>query len=160
MGGVMLSESFIQFSVDGWGTVPSLLFDLRPNYGGGNEDNSDLLQKVAGMHCCTRCLRPCSRPLRSHTSVGDSWMLTGNSGSVSCGVTVPFFWVQVHKSWSSARYFYGWVNDELLQEGLCHRLCYQGSCTQSPWPCVRPLLIPISPTPFQGDCTPNSPFYC
>ena len=24
---------------DGWGCVPSLLFDLRPNYGGGNEDN-------------------------------------------------------------------------------------------------------------------------
>ena len=26
--------------------VPSLLFDLRPNYGGGDEDNGDLLQKV------------------------------------------------------------------------------------------------------------------
>ena len=42
----MLSNSLIQFSVDGWGCVPSLLFDLRPNYGGGNEDNGDLLQKV------------------------------------------------------------------------------------------------------------------
>ena len=42
----MLSKSLIQFSVDGWGCVPSLLFDLRPNYGGGNEDNGDLLQKV------------------------------------------------------------------------------------------------------------------
>ena len=30
----------------GGGYVPSLLFDLRPNYGGGNEDNGDLLQKV------------------------------------------------------------------------------------------------------------------
>ena len=27
------------------GCVPSLLFDLRPNYGGGNEENGDLLQK-------------------------------------------------------------------------------------------------------------------
>ena len=27
-------------------TVPSLLFDLRPNYGGGNEDNGNLLQKI------------------------------------------------------------------------------------------------------------------
>ena len=36
----------MQFSVDGWGYVPSLLFDLRPNYGGGNQDNSDFLQKV------------------------------------------------------------------------------------------------------------------
>ena len=47
MGGAMLSKSLIQFSVDGWGFVPSLLFDLRPNYGGGNEDNEDLLQKVS-----------------------------------------------------------------------------------------------------------------
>ena len=41
----MLSKSLIQFSVDGRGCVPSLLFDLTPNYGGGNEDNGDLLQK-------------------------------------------------------------------------------------------------------------------
>ena len=41
----MLSKSLIQFSVEGWGCVPSLLFDLRPNYGGDNEDNGDLLQK-------------------------------------------------------------------------------------------------------------------
>ena len=40
MGGAMLSKSLIQFSVDGWGCVPSLLFDLRPNYGGGNEDKA------------------------------------------------------------------------------------------------------------------------
>ena len=33
MGGAMLSKSLIQFSVDGRGCVPSLLFDLRPNYG-------------------------------------------------------------------------------------------------------------------------------
>ena len=46
MGRAMLSKSLIQFPVDGWGCVPSLLFDLRPNYGGGNEDNGDLLQKV------------------------------------------------------------------------------------------------------------------
>ena len=39
MGRAMLSKSLIQFSVDGWGYVPSLLFDLRPNCGGGNEDN-------------------------------------------------------------------------------------------------------------------------
>ena len=32
MGGAILSKSLIQFSVDGWGCVPSLLFDLRPNY--------------------------------------------------------------------------------------------------------------------------------
>ena len=41
----MLSKSFIQFSVDGQSCVPSLLFDLGPNYGGGKEDNGNLLQK-------------------------------------------------------------------------------------------------------------------
>ena len=30
----MLGKSLIQFSVDGWCCVPSLLLDLRPNYGG------------------------------------------------------------------------------------------------------------------------------
>ena len=46
MGRAMLSKSLIQFSVDGWGCVPSLFFYLRPNYGGGNEDDDNLLQKV------------------------------------------------------------------------------------------------------------------
>ena len=32
MGRTMLSKYLIQFSVDGQGCVPSLLFDLRPNY--------------------------------------------------------------------------------------------------------------------------------
>ena len=50
MGWATLSKSLIQFSVDGRGCVPSLLFDLRPNYGGGNEDNGDL-QKVPYMLC-------------------------------------------------------------------------------------------------------------
>ena len=41
-----VQEIFNPIFVDGWGWVSSLLFDLRPNYGGGNEDNGDLLQKV------------------------------------------------------------------------------------------------------------------
>ena len=40
----MFSKSLIQFSVDGRGYVPSLLFVLRAKYGEGNEDNDDLLQ--------------------------------------------------------------------------------------------------------------------
>ena len=92
----MLSKSLIQFSVDGWGCVPSLLFDPGPNYGGGNEDNGDLLQKVPCTHCCTQCPQPCSRPPLTHACARDSWTLTGKFGSVSCGVTCPFFWVLVH----------------------------------------------------------------
>ena len=46
-------------------------------------------------HFCTQCLQPCSRPLPSQTSAGDSWTLIGKSGSVSCRVTAPFSWVLV-----------------------------------------------------------------
>ena len=53
MGRAMCSQSLIQFSIDGEGCVPSLLFDLRPNFGGSNEDNGDLLQKVPS---CTAAL--------------------------------------------------------------------------------------------------------
>ena len=81
VGGAMLIKSLIQFSVDRQGSVPSLLFDLRPNYGGGNEDNG---------------AQPCSRLALTHASTGDSWTLMGESGSVSCGVTAPFSWVLVH----------------------------------------------------------------
>ena len=85
MGGVSLCKYLIQFSVDGWGCVPSLLFDLRPNRGGSNEDNGDLLQKVPWTHCYTQCPQSCSRPPPTHASAGDSWTLTGKSGSVSWG---------------------------------------------------------------------------
>ena len=91
----MLSKSLIPFSVEGQGCVPSLLFDLRPNYGGGNEDNGDLLQKVPCRHCYTQCPQPCGKPPPIHASARDSWTLTGKSGSVSCGVIAPFSWVLV-----------------------------------------------------------------
>ena len=87
MGGAMLSKSFIQFSIDGQSCVPYLLFDLKPNYGGGDEDNGDLLQKVPCTYCRTQCPWPCSR--LTHAFARDFWTLTGTSGSVSCGVTAP-----------------------------------------------------------------------
>ena len=127
MGGAMLSKSLIQFSVDGWGCVPFLLFDLGPNYEGGNEDNGDLLQKVPCMHCYTQCPQPCSRPPPTHTSTGDSWTLTGKSGSVSCGVTAPFSWCTRFCLCPPSVYFpflckfwqlCGGVNGNLLQEGF------------------------------------------
>ena len=94
MGRAMFSKSSIQFSVDGLDCVPFLLLDLRPNYGGGDDDIGDLLQKVPCTHCCTQCPQPCSRPLLTHASTRDSWTLTGKSGSVSCGFTAPFSWAQ------------------------------------------------------------------
>ena len=59
MGEVILSKSLIQFSVDGQG----------PNYGGGNEDNGDLLQKVPYTHCRNQCPRPFSRPPLNQASI-------------------------------------------------------------------------------------------
>ena len=67
---------------------------LGPNYGGCNEDNGDLLQKVPCIYCYTHCPQPCSRPPPTHASTEDSWTLTGKYGSVSYGVT--FSWVLVH----------------------------------------------------------------
>ena len=134
---------------DGRSCVPSLLFDLRPNYGGNNADNGDLLQKMPCTHCHTQCPWPCSRPPPTHTSARDSWTLMGKSGSVSCGITAPFSWVLVCtrfclcpprvcfptlKFWG----LYGGVNGYLLQEGLC---LTQVCCTQSPYHCGSPLLI-------------------
>ena len=85
----MLSKSVIKFSVDGQGCIPSLLFDLRPNYGGGNEDNAEVFQKVPCTHCCIQCLWLCSRPPPTHASARDSWTLTG-SLSLGCWCTQGF----------------------------------------------------------------------
>ena len=93
MGRAMLSKSLILFSIDGWGCVPSLLFDLRPNYGGCTEGNGYLLQKGPCTHCGTQCLLSCSRPPPTHASTGHCWTPTGKSGSISSGVTAPFSWV-------------------------------------------------------------------
>ena len=108
-------------------------------------------------HFCTQCLQPCSRPLPSQTSAGDSWTLIGKSGSVSCWVTAPFSWVLVLTSFvcvcvcvPSKSLFpvlckfwqlYGGINGSLLQEGLCHTQVY---CTQSPCPCGSPLVTRTS----------------
>ena len=104
------------------------------------------------MHLYTQCPQPCSRPPLTHTSAGDSRTPTGKSGTVSCGVTAPFSWVLVHKVllcplrvyfpvWCKFWQLYGRVNDDLLQESLCHtQIC----CTQSLCPCSRPLLTHTS----------------
>ena len=82
----MLSKSLIRFSLDGRGCVPSMLFALRPNYGGGNESNGNFLQKVLGMHCYTQCPTPAAddhRPMPLPDTPGHSWPRLGQSLVVS-----------------------------------------------------------------------------
>ena len=62
MDGAMLSKSLIQFSVDGQGGVPSLLFDLRPNYGG---DMKIMVTSFKRSHACTATLRA-TNPAAGH----------------------------------------------------------------------------------------------
>ena len=93
MGRDMLSKSVIQFSINTWGSITSLLFDLRPNYGEDNEDNGNLLQKTPCPHCYIQWPWHSSWSPPTCTSTRDSWILTGKSWSVSCGITALFFWV-------------------------------------------------------------------
>ena len=85
MEGVIFSKSVIQFSVDGWSCVPSLLLTW------GQTIVEVMLMgppsKDPMQYCYTYCPKPCSRPRLTHTSIRDSWTLPGKSGSVSCGVT-------------------------------------------------------------------------
>ena len=130
----------------------SPLFDLRPNYSGDKEDNGDLLQKVPCRHCYTQGPQPCSRPPPTHASARDSWTLTASLGQSLVGSLLLS-----HGSWCTrfclcpprvcfpvlCKFWraYGGVNGNLLQEGLCHT---QVCCTQSPYPCNRPLLTRTS----------------
>ena len=131
LGRAMLSKSLIQFPVDGQGCVPSLLLDLRPNYGGGNEDNDNLLQKVLCtlLHSVSPTLQQattdpclCPRFLDTHGKVWVSLLwgycsfLPGPGAHkvlfVPSKSLFPQFCV---KFWL----LYGGVNGDLLQEGLC-----------------------------------------
>ena len=140
----MLNKSLIQFSVDGWGCVPSLLFDLRPNFGEGNEDNGDLLQNVPCTHCYTQCPQPCSRLLLSHASTGDSWILTGKSWSVSGGGHCSFLLgLGAHKSL--------FVSSRVLCKfwWLCGRLLVTSSKRAY---AIPRSAAPRAPAPAAGHC--------
>ena len=92
-------------------------------------------------------------PPQTHTSVGDSWTLTGKFGSVSfeslllspgssCAHGFVFALQEsVFPALCKFWHLYGGINGNLLQAGLCH---IQVCCTQSPSPCDRPLLTRTS----------------
>ena len=136
LGRAMLSKSLIQFSLDWWGCVPSLVFTWG--------QTMVEVMKIMG----TSFKRPYACTVThtaSNPAVGHYWPMPpletsghsrANLGQSLYGVTAPFSWVLVHtrfclcllrvyfpvlcKFWQ----FYGRVNGNLLQEGLCQtQLC-------------------------------------
>ena len=67
---------------------------LGPNYGGGDEDNGDLFQKIPCMYCYTHCPQPCSRPPPTHPSAGDSQASLGQSLVGSPLLSPGSWWTQ------------------------------------------------------------------
>ena len=138
----MLSKSLIQFSVDGRDYVPSLLFALSPKYGGGKEDNSDLLQKAPCRHCYTQCPQPAAGHVRFTSPPDTPGHTRASLGQSLVGLPLQVPWVLVHTSFClcplrvcfPSPFFKFWwlcggVNGHLLQEGLCHIQFY---CNQRP----------------------------
>ena len=134
----MLSKCLIQFSVDGWGCVPSLLFDLRPVevvkiMATSFQRMSVSVPNPAAGH------RP---PTPPPETPGHSWASLGQSlvgplllspGSLCAQAFVCALQETCVKVW----WLYGGVNGDLLQEGLCHT-------HPEPLPCSSPLLTRTS----------------
>ena len=62
----------------------------------------------------------CTATPPTQASAGESWILTGKSGSVSCGIIAPFSWILVHKVLFVPSKSLFRVNGGFLQEGFCH----------------------------------------
>ena len=149
----MLSKYLIQFSVDGCGCVPSLFFDLKPNYGGGSEIMEISFKRS---NACTDALSSPNtaaghcQPTPPLETPGYSWASLGQS-PVGSLLLSPRSWCAqgficalqesvspvLCKFWRLC----GGVNGNLFQEGLCHTQVY---CTQSPCPYSTSLFIHTS----------------
>ena len=143
----MLSNSLIQFSVDGWSCVPYLLFTW-------DQTMVELVKIMAisfkRFHartatfsapnpaaCHRRPTPPPETPEHSQASLGQSlvWSLPLSPGSWCAQVSVCAFQESISPVLCKFWQLYGGVNGNLLQEGLCHT---QVCCTQ--------------PHPFGGKC--------
>ena len=148
----MLSKSLIQFSVDGWSCVPSLLFTsgqtmvevmkiMATSFKRSHENTATL--SAPNPEAGYRQPSPLPEtPGHSQACLGQSLvgslLLSLGSWCTQDSVCPPGVCFPVLcKFWQ----LYGGVNGDLLQEGLCHT---QVCCTQSPCPCSSPLLTRTS----------------
>ena len=119
------------------------MFDLRPNYGGGNEDNGASLKRShALLHSVSPTLQQatidpclCWRLLDTHRQVwvslvGSLFPSPGSWCTRFCLCPPRVYFPVLCKFWQLC----GGVNGDLLQEGLCHT---QVCCTQSPVPATE-----------------------
>ena len=151
----MISKSLVQFSVDGWRCVPSLLFTwgqtmvevmkiMAISFKRSHECTATLsAPNPAAGHCWSTPLPETaghSRVSLVQSLVGSLLLSPGFSctqGSV-CALQESVSPV-LCKFWR----LYGGGNGNFLQEGLCHT---QVCCIQSPCPCA----VPCWPIPPQG----------
>ena len=142
----MLSKSLIQFFVDGWNCVPSLLFTWGQTT---VEVMKIMVTSFRRSHACTVTLSA-PDPVAGHHPPMPLLETPGHSqGSLSQSLVVslllsPRLLCTRFCSCPPRDYFpvlcnfwqlYGGVNGDLLQEGLCHT---QVCCTQ-PYPSLLPI---------------------
>ena len=147
----MLSKSLIQFSINGWACVPSLLFTwgqtmvkamkiMVPSFKRCHGGTATLSGPDPAAGRC-QPTPPLETPGHSQASLGQS--LVGPL-RLFPGSWCTVFVCSLQGSVSPVLYkcrFYGGVYGNLLQEGLCHT---QVCCTQGPCPCSRTLLTHTS----------------
>ena len=97
MGRAMLSKSLIQFSVDGWSCVPSLLFTWGPTMVGfpGGSDGKASVYNVGDPDSIAGWEDPLEKEMATHSSVL-AWRIQGWGSLVGCHL-----WGRIEKQLSS-----------------------------------------------------------
>ena len=158
MDRAMFSKSLIQFSVDGWGCVPSLLFTWGQTM---VEVMKTMATSFKRSHACTAALSaPNSAaghhwPMPPPETPGHSWTSLRQSlvGTLSPGV----WCTQASVVPSKSLFPQSCVSSGSSMVGLMvppprGLMPYPGLCTQRPYPCGRPLLTHISAGDTQTQC--------
>ena len=125
---------------------------LRPNYGGGNEDNGDFLQYVPCMYCYTQCPQACSSPSPTHASTRDSLTLPGKSGSLVGSLLLS------PRSWYTQRFVCA-LQESVLQSYVssgCSVVGWMATSSERAYAMPK-SAAPRAPAPVAVHCWPVPP---